>query len=147
MKTALIVGTLCVAVPGVLSVARPPGWETGAQQPNPSPAQTPQKAPDPNACQQMMLRHQQVTGELKKLDTDLQQQIQAMQGAQGQAKVDAIARAVATLAEQRTQQRDRLMSLQMQTIAHLAEHSGQSGGLMQCPLMQELSRKQGGANR
>lgn len=134
MRTAIATAVTCLALSGVLSLA---------QEPQQSATQTPQKVPDPNACQQMLVRHQQVLSDLDKLDADLQQQLQTMRSAQGQQKVDAMARVVETLVEQRTQQRDRMLSLHRQTIAHMAEHVGRGAGPLQCPLLQELNQKPG----
>ena len=75
------------------------------------------------------------------MDARLQEQVTAMQAAQGQAKVDAVARVVSTLAEQRTQERSRMMAMHEQMMAHMMSHMGQGAAAMQqCPMMQHMMK-------
>jgi hypothetical protein len=86
-----------------------------------------------------MAHHGQMMKEMEAADARLQEHVRAMNAAQGQAKVDAMARAVSTLAEQRSQERSRMMAMHEQMMSHMMSHSGQGTSAMQaCPMMNEL---------
>ena len=75
------------------------------------------------------------------MDTRLQEQVKAMQSAQGQAKVDAIARVVTTIVEQRGQMHQRMMAMHEQMMSHMMAHAGQGQAAMQqCPMMQHIMK-------
>ncbi len=76
------------------------------------------------------------------MDARLLDQVKAMQTVHGQAKVDAIARIVAALVEQRGQMRERMMGMQTQMMGHAMEHAGQGAtAMMQCPMMQQMMKQ------
>ena len=127
MKQVIAVATLTLIV----------GLVAAAQQP----AAQPQAGPDMQACRDMMARHDSMMKEMQAMDARLQEQVTAMQAAQGQAKVDAVARVVSTLAEQRTQERSRMMAMHEQMMAHMMSHMGQGAAAMQqCPMMQHMMK-------
>ena len=131
MRQTLVVSTLWLALIGAAM----------AQQPNQPRPPAAQGAPDMKACQEAMARHGEMMKELETMDTRLQEQIKAAQAAQGQAKVDALARVVATMAEQRTQERQRMMSMHEQMMSHMMSHMGQGAAAMQqCPMMQHATK-------
>lgn len=112
-----------------------------AQQPA-SPAAPAQKM-DMKMCQEMSARHQKTMDEMKQMDARLQEQVKAMQAASGDAKVDAMARVVSTLAEQRMEMRQRAMSMDRERMGHMMEHSGQDRAtMMQCPMMKQMAGPQ-----
>lgn len=116
----------------------------GSQQPAPEHAgSAAQKGPDMKTCQEMAGRHQKMMEAMKSMDAQLEKEVQAMQAAQGPAKVDAIARVVATLVEQRRQMRERAMAMQGQMSGHMMQHAGQSqDAMMQCPMMRQMMKGQ-----
>lgn len=66
---------------------------------------------------------------------------EAASSAQGQAKVDAIARVVSTMAEQRIQMHTRIMTMNEQMMSHMISHAGQDAATMkQCPMMQHMMK-------
>lgn len=130
----LFIGTVVVLV--LVGVA-------GAQQqPQPRPpAAQGQGAPDMKACQEAMARHHQIMKEMQTMDTRLQEQVKAMQAAQGQAKVDAIAGVVTTIVEQRSQMHQRMTTMHEQMMSHMMTHMGKSPAMMQqCPMMQHMMK-------
>ena len=134
MRHALVASTLCLVLAGV--AAGQQGQQT--TQPRPPAAQG---APDMKACQEAMARHGEMMKELQAMDTRLQEQLKAMQVAQGTAKVDAVARVVTMMAEQRTQERQRMMSMHEQMMSHMMSHMGQGAAAMQqCPMMQHATK-------
>lgn len=82
------------------------------------------------------------------MDARLQDQLKAMQSAQGQAKVDAIARVVSMMVEQRSQMHARMMTVNEQMMSHMMSHAGQDAAAMQqCPMMQHMMKKDGGQHQ
>lgn len=60
-----------------------------------------------------------------------------MQAAQGQAKVDAMARIVTTMAEQRGQMHQRMMAMHEQMMSHMGQGAA---AMQQCPMMQHMTK-------
>jgi hypothetical protein len=136
MKTAMLVSVMCVHLGGVsaATVDHQPAREQQA----PAAGQK----PDMKMCQEMAARHQKMMEQMKAMDARLDQEVKAMQGAQGQAKVDAIARVVTTLVEQRAHMRERAMAMHMEASGHMMEHAGQGASAMkQCPMMQQMMKR------
>lgn len=71
------------------------------------------------------------------MDTRLQEQVKAMQSAQGQAKVDAIARVVTTIVEQRGQMHQRMMAMHEQMMSHAGQDHA---AMQQCPMVQHMAK-------
>jgi hypothetical protein len=87
---------------------------------------------------------------MRAMDTRLQEQVTTMQAAQGEAKLDAIAQVVATLAEQRPQMRQQMMAMDEQMMSHMMSHGRQgSAGVQQCLMMQRMQEptKDGAAHQ
>jgi len=133
MKRLLIGSMVVLVLVGVAAAQQRP-------QP-PTPVAQGQAGPDMKACQTAMARHDQMMKETQTMDARLQEQVKAMQAAQGQAKVDAIARIVTTIAEQRSQIHQRMMTMHEETMSHMMSHMGQSAAMMQqCPMMQHMMK-------
>jgi hypothetical protein len=129
MKTVVHVSVLSMLL-GAALTATAPQQAAGGQQ------------PDMKMCQDMAARHQKMMEDMKAMDARLDQDVKAMQSATGQAKVDAIARVVTTLVEQRSMMRERAMAMQGQASAHMMEHAGQGASAMkQCPMMQQMMKR------
>ena len=112
-----------------------------APQQRPPAAGRGQSAPDMKVCQEAMARHDQMMNEMQTMDGRLQEQVKAMQAAQGQAKVDAIARVVSMMAEQRSQMHAQMMTMNEQMMVHMMSHAGQDAAAMQqCPMMQHMMK-------
>jgi hypothetical protein len=71
----------------------------------------PVQSPAPAACQQLMQEHQQFMQKIQERDEDLQNNLQQMNAATGQKKIDAMAALLNDLVSQRLQ-----MHLHMQTM-------------------------------
>ncbi len=91
-------------------------------------------------CKAMMAKHDQMMSEMKKMDADLDQKLQTMKSAQGQAKVDAMAAVITEMVEQRHERQKRMMDMQQSMMAHMSEHMAQGGGQMQCPMMSQMAQ-------
>ena len=111
------------------------------QQAQQRPAPQAQASPDMKACQEAMARHNAMMKEMQTMDARLQEQVKAMQAAQGQAKVDALARIVTVMAEQRGQMHQRMTAMHEQMMSHMMSHMGQGAAAMQlCPMMQHMTK-------
>lgn len=127
MKRLFVGSAVVLALVGVTAAARLPERQPATQ------ALSGQ--PDMKACQDAMARHSQMMKEMQAMDARLQEQVKAMQAAQGQAKVDAIARVVTTLAEQRGQMNQRMMSTHEQMMSHAGQGAAAT---QQCTMMQHM---------
>jgi DNA anti-recombination protein RmuC len=89
-------------------------------------------------CKAMMAKRDQMMADMKKMDADLDQKLQVMKNAQGQAKVDAMQAVITEMVEQRRQRQERMMNMQQSMMAHMSQHMAQGGGQMQCPMMSQM---------
>lgn len=94
-------------------------------------------------CQQMMQHRQQMHEHMQQMDEQLEQQVQAMDQAQGEAKVDAMADVVHTLIEQRRQMHEHHRQMMPRMMQHMGQHMMMDADdderhemMMQCPMMQ-----------
>ncbi len=101
-------------------------------------------------CKQMMAMHTQMMADMKAMDSSLDQKVAAMNGAKGNAKVDAMAAVINEMATHRTQMRARMSGMQDHTMAHMGEHMTQSGSaaamkqsMADCPMMQDMKGMKG----
>ena len=97
-------------------------------------------------CKHMMAMHTEMMANMKAMDSSLEQKVAAMNAAKGNAKVDAMAAVINELATQRTQMMSKMSSMQDQKMAHMAEHTAQSGSaamkqsMAQCPMMKGMKQ-------
>ena len=134
MKPALIGSVLCVVLVGVATA------QQGPQQA--APATQGQAAPDMKACREAMARDAAMMNDMRALDARLQEQVKAMQAAQGQAKVDAIARVVTTLADEAGRMNQRMMAMHEQMMSHMMSNGGQGSAAMQpCSMMPHTTKE------
>jgi hypothetical protein len=87
-------------------------------------------------CKSMMADRQQLMEEMKASDERLNQLVQTMNAASGQAKVDATAATVAELVAQRSRMHERMMRMHEGMMGHMMQHS-QAGpqSMAACPMM------------
>jgi len=91
--------------------------------------------PDYSWCKAMMK-------DMRTLDARLQEQVKAMQAAQGQTKVDAIARVVTTLADQSGRMNQDMMAMHEQMMSHMMSNGGQGSAAMQpCSMMPHTTKE------
>jgi hypothetical protein len=91
-------------------------------------------------CHAMMASRQKMMEDMKAMDAQLDTLVQKMNGATGQAKVDATAAVVAELVSQRKTMHERMASMQSGTMQHMMEHmqAGGGKGMMDCPMMKKM---------
>jgi len=95
-------------------------------------------------CKQMMAMHTQMMADMKAMNSSLDQKVAAMNGAKGNAKVDAMAAVINEMATQRTQMMAKMSGMQDHKMAHMNEHMAQSGSaamkqsMAACPMMQGM---------
>lgn len=91
-------------------------------------------------CQQMMQAHQKMMEQMKATDARLDTLVQQMNGATGQAKVDATAAVVSELVTQRKTMHEGMDSMQAKMMQHMMEHmqAGGADAMMKCPMMQKM---------
>jgi len=94
--------------------------------------------------------HTQMMAEMKAMDSSLDQKVAAMNGAKGNAKVDAMAAVINEMATHRTQMTARMSGMQDHSMAHMGEHMAQSGSaaamkqsMADCPMMQGMKDMKG----
>ena len=102
-----------------------------------APAQQPKEAqsakPD---CKAMMTKMQKHRDGMKQMDDKLKADLEAMKKASGEAKVEAMAEVVTTLAQQRIQMHERMMSMDEDSSRHTMGHMQQGrAGMADCPMM------------
>jgi hypothetical protein len=93
-------------------------------------------------CQQMMQAHQKMMEDMKAADARLDTLVEKMNGATGQAKVDATSAVVSELVTQRKTMFDRMEGMHGQMMQHMMEHmqSGGADAMMKCPMMQMMHK-------
>jgi gas vesicle protein len=128
-KIAFLIGSMVVLVLGAGAPAQ------GAPQAG-SQAEGKASADMMAMCKSMMADRQQLMEEMKASDERLNQLVQKMNAASGQAKVDATAATVAELVAQRSHMRERMMRMHEGMMGHMMQHS-QAGpkSMAACPMM------------
>lgn len=97
-------------------------------------------------CKQMMAMHTQMMADMKAMDASLDQKVAAMNVAEGNAKVDAMAAVINEMATQRKQMMAKTSSMRDQMMAHMGEHMAQPGStgmgqsMGQCPMMKGMKK-------
>ena len=89
--------------------------------------------------QQMMRRQQGMMAEMTAMDATLNDLIAMMNAATDEAKVNAMAEVVTTLAQQRITMRSRMTEMRGQMMGHMMQHMMSAGGrasAAMCPMMQ-----------
>jgi hypothetical protein len=133
MKPAFVGSVLCVVLVVTASA------QEASQQP--APATQGQTAPDMKGCQEAMAHHEAMMKDMRALAARLQDQVNAMHAAQGQAKVDAIARVVTTMAEQSGRMNQDMMAMH-EMMSHMMSNGGQGSAAMQpCSMMQHTTKE------
>ena len=95
-------------------------------------------------CKQMMTMHNQMMADMKAMDAGLDQKVAAMNAAEGNAKVDAMAAVINEMATHRKQMMAKTSNMRDQMMAHMGEHMAQPGGtgmgqsMAQCPMMKGM---------
>jgi hypothetical protein len=134
MKPALVGSVLCVALVVTASA------QEASQQP--APATQGQAVSDMKGCQEAMARHEAMMKDLRAVAARLQDQVKAMHAAQGQARVDAIARVVTTMAEQSGRMNQDMMAMHEQMMSHMMSNGGRGSAAMRpCPMMQHTTKE------
>jgi hypothetical protein len=107
-------------------------------------------------CQMMMQKRQQMIDRFDAWDTELEQLLERMNAAEGQAKVDAMAEVIRAMVEQRREMRETMMAWQPRMMKHMAGHmerrmasagtrrSMGGRGMMDCPMMQAAEEDDAG---
>ncbi len=93
-------------------------------------------------CEKMQERMQQMQEHMDAMDEELQAQVEAIDEAEGDAKIEAMADAIRTLADQRQQRMQRRHEMMSKMRAHMGEHLSVRGNdsekhrmMMNCPMM------------
>jgi hypothetical protein len=140
--SVLIAGSLAAA----LVVAGAPAGASqtplsGHQQHHPEqqPAKPGVQAKTTMDCQQMMAVRQEMMEDMKEADARLDELVQKMNAAAGDAKVAATAAAVTELVTQRKLMRERMSGMQSRMMQHMMQHmqGGGAKGAMECPMMKD----------
>ena len=93
-------------------------------------------------CQAMMADRERMMSEMRSGDAKLDELIAAMNAAQGEAKVAALAQVVTEMAEQRKKTVGGMMAMQPEMMKHMMQHMRkgmmeESEQAMECPMMKE----------
>lgn len=96
-------------------------------------------------CKSMMDMHNKMQADMKRMDTELDGLVTAMnQAPAGQKKVEAIAAVINKMVEQRKAMQNEMMGMQMQDMQHMGEHMRMGANSMaSCPMMQGMQHSQG----
>jgi gas vesicle protein len=98
-------------------------------------APTSGKQQHPN-CQQMMSRMHAHMADMKAMDAEIKSKAAAMNAAQGDRKVDAMAEVINEMVDQRLKMHEKMMSMRNEMMSHMGRHAAQGGGDMaNCPMM------------
>lgn len=127
--TRLLLALAAVAFFAAVSVAQMPGHQATP------PAGQKKMTMD---CEQMMAAHQKMMGEMKSMTARLDDLVQKMNAATGQAKVDATAAVVSEMVTQRKAMVERMENMHGMEMQHMGEHmmAGSPEGMAKCPMMQ-----------
>jgi hypothetical protein len=86
-------------------------------------------------CQEMMEKHQQMQQEMAAMDARLEELVQQMNAATGEARIDAMAAVINELVEQRQDMHEMMMEMGPGMMGHMMMHMDPE--MMQmCPMMQ-----------
>lgn len=93
-------------------------------------------------CHAVMADRERMMSEMRSADVKLDELIAAMNAAQGDAKVQALARVVTEMTEQRKKTMSNMMSMQPRMMQHMMQHMRQgmmegNEQAMECPMMKE----------
>ncbi len=96
-------------------------------------------------CKSMMAVHNKMQADMKKMDTELDTLVAAMNKApEGRSKVDAIAAVINKMVEQRKTMQSEMMTMQMQDMQHMGNHTKMGANSMSsCPMMQGMRPNSG----
>lgn len=124
---------LCVLtfIFGSLGLASP-GFAQNPDQPTMSRQQMQEK------CQEMMVKHQEMREEMAAMDARLEELVQQMNAATGEARVDAMAAVINELIEQRREMHDMMAEMGPGMMGHMMMHMDpemMEDGEMICPMM------------
>lgn len=96
-------------------------------------------------CQGMMSMHKQVHQRMEAMDAEVARLAADMNQATGQAKVDAMARVINAMVEQRTAMRSMMEEMQPAMMRHMGAHMQKGAESMaSCPMMKESSKDAAG---
>ena len=123
----------------VVAVAAAVLWAQATQPAQPGDQQS--KDQMAQCCQRMKQKMEQMQQRTSQMDEELDRKIRAMNEAQGDAKVTAIAEAVSTMAQQRKEMHEQGRSM-MKDMCTMMD-SGQGGGMI-CPAMGSGTRPAAG---
>ena len=88
-------------------------------------------------CQQMMQGMREMQDKQRQMDQDLQQLLERMNSATGEAKTAVMGQVVTKLVEQRRQMNEMAFDRHEKMMKHMGDHmKGGMGSMMQCPMMQ-----------
>ena len=88
-------------------------------------------------CQQMMAQRDAMTQRMQAMDTKLDGMVAEMNKATGSQKVDAMAKVVGEMVEQRKQMRQTMMQMNEQMMSHMMQHM-RDGSMAMCPMMKGM---------
>ena len=95
-------------------------------------------------CQEMMEKKQEMMAEMKAQDVEIASQVEKMNSAPADKKVDLIAAVVTRMVEQRAAMNARKAEMQEEMMTHMMQHM-QMGkeSMSQCPMMKEMGGMKG----
>jgi hypothetical protein len=148
-KISLLLFALCLLVPyGVFAQQASPQFPTTPDQMKMRAEAVPGMTTNPRIerCRRMVAEHDRMMSKMKEMDDRLKERMAAMQAAQGDEKINAMAAVVDELVRQHDEMRARMMAMQQKGTKPMM--SGQMGrrGMMgrgcpmcpMCPMMQEM---------
>ena len=100
----------------------------------------------PEKCAMMKQHMDQMQAKMQEKDAELQTLTNEMNTASGNAKVDALARVVTKMVQQRQEMHQMHGEMMQKMMAHMGEHMMQGGGpaakkpMMECPMMQSMGK-------
>jgi len=95
-------------------------------------------------CQEMMEKKQEMMAEMKAQDVEIASQVEKMNSAPADKKLDLIAAVVTRMVEQRAAMNVRKAEMQEKMMTHMMQHM-QMGkkSMSQCPMMKEMGGMKG----
>jgi hypothetical protein len=103
-----------------------------------------QKKDMPKECQAMMANMEDRKAKMRQADKELQQKVDAMNRAQGPAKVEAMASLLTQMVNQRSKMREQMQSMSDDKMKHMMGHMGDGEAMKNCSMMSKSGDKDSG---